>query len=135
MLKNYVPSRYQIEIEYRLEWDTSDDGGLTFPCDEKGEVKLDELTPSGKANYEYCVSHPNEYKRCAVLRKRVYRVCDPAHGECICGREVFLHNQYYGACQCECGRWYNLFGSEILPPEYWEEDIHDVENGGECGET
>jgi hypothetical protein len=27
-----------------------------------------------------------------------------------------------GACQCEnCGQWYNIFGQELIDPEYWED--------------
>ena len=36
---------------------------------------------------------------------------------------VYLYDRYRAACQCpKCGRWYNLFGQELLPPEMWEED-------------
>ena len=48
---------------------------------------------------------------------------EPAHGTCICGEEVSLWDQYYGACECpKCGRWYNLFGQELVAPEHWETD-------------
>ena len=44
-------------------------------------------------------------------------------GTCRCGETVYLHDQYRAACQCpKCGRWNNLFGQELLPPEMWEED-------------
>ncbi len=52
--------------------------------------------------------------------QRIYT--KPAVGRCECGAEVELRNQYMGACECSgCGRWYNLFGQELLPPEQWEQ--------------
>ena len=42
--------------------------------------------------------------------------------------DVELWDQYYGACQCpECGKWYNLFGQSLLPPDCWEEDPSEEE--------
>lgn len=37
--------------------------------------------------------------------------------------EYELVNQYQGACPCpKCGQWYNLFGQELINPQYWEEE-------------
>ena len=61
-----------------------------------------------------------ETKRQREIERQRRKIKDPAHGTCVCGSEVYLYNQYMGACECEnCGRWYNLFGQEIMPPEMW----------------
>ena len=47
---------------------------------------------------------------------------NPALGLCSCGKEVVLESDYNGAVQCECGKWYNVFGQELIDPKYWEDD-------------
>lgn len=48
---------------------------------------------------------------------------DPAIAECACGKQIALENEYLGACQCpKCGQWYNLFGQELVDPEYWNDE-------------
>ena len=52
---------------------------------------------------------------------------NPAVGLCSCSKEVILVGEhaegiYGGTVQCECGRWYNLFGQELRDPKYWEDD-------------
>lgn len=73
------------------------------------------------------MSHADEFEIAGELLHRSWRAHDPAHGTCSCGREVFLWDQYQGACECECGKWYNLFGQELVPPEYWHDDDDDYE--------
>ena len=122
MLKNYVPRSNHIETEYSLEFFRDRNGGCAFPCDENGNL-LPFACEAAKKNYEYCMNHPEEYTYSFNrVRKESYRVSDPAHGTCECGEEVYLYNQYMGACECpNCGRWYNLFGQELIRPEYWED--------------
>ena len=44
----------------------------------------------------------------------------PAEGICECGKTNRLEEDHLGACQCPyCGRWHNLFGEELEPPEKW----------------
>ena len=48
---------------------------------------------------------------------------EPDRGICVCGAEVYLDrdNSYLAAVQCpKCGKWYNLFGQELLPPDEWD---------------
>ena len=49
-----------------------------------------------------------------------------ARAICECGKEIELYAQYMGACECpHCGRWHNLFGQELLPPEQWGDTDYD----------
>lgn len=71
-----------------------------------------------------------------ILRREMYfdgfreRPC--AIGECKCGAEVPLMDQYMGACECPgCGQWYNLSGQELLPPEEWGYDGTPLEGDAE----
>ena len=38
-------------------------------------------------------------------------------GRCPCGRTVEV---LYDDTDCECGRYYNLFGQELIPPDQRE---------------
>jgi len=123
MIKNYKPSEMKTEITYSINFDRNAHGGATFPCDENGKI-LDNIdNPYAYENYKYCMDHPEEFVVYNQVRKRTHRYRVPATGTCHCGREIELFNQYCGACECECGQWYNLFGEEILPPSEWQEDI------------
>jgi hypothetical protein len=35
-------------------------------------------------------------------------------GTCSCGREIAI---LYDDSACECGRYYNLYGQELIPPD------------------
>lgn len=123
MIKNYVSAEHKTAVSYDLSFLYGEDhGGFCFPCDAAGNVlpfKNDDI----RKNYEYCMAHPEEFETFAKVTKYVNRYTEPAHGTCSCGNEVELYDQYYGACQCwKCGRWYNLFGQSLFPPEQWEMD-------------
>lgn len=121
MLRNYTPSERKAVREYELAFDDGENNGFGFPCDKDGNL-LPGLHECALNNYRECMAHPEKYVRWnkVITLKRSYT--EPAHGTCICGREVTLYDQYYGACECECGRWYNLFGQELVAPEYWQDD-------------
>lgn len=120
-IKNLVP-RTPIVIKTRKIVFTDEDGaGFCFDCDEKGNPKFP--CRAAQHNYAYAKSHPElfpvEFDE-LVVEKRVY--VEPAHGTCSCGAHVVLEDQYQGACSCPgCGQWYNLYGQELIPPEYWED--------------
>lgn len=119
MLENIVPAERRVEVERELCFYYNSEGGYAFPCDENGNV-LPTINRQARKNYEWCKAHEELFSRIFVdTRSRV--VTDPAHGKCKCGRDVYLVNEYMGACRCDCGKWYNLFGQELLPPEQWEE--------------
>ena len=121
MLRNLV-ERTPVEIvERTIEFTDAEGNGFSFDADERGNPIL--ANECAKHNYEYAIAHPEEYEIYdeLVVRRRTY--IEPAHGTCACGTEITLYDEYHGACECEkCGRWYNLFGQELLPPEYWENE-------------
>lgn len=109
------------EICFDLHGDPN--SGFVFNADESWEPSFDEnYKDIQMKNYNYCLSHPEEFKKRFHVRR--YHYIEPAVGKCICGREVELIDQYMGACECECGRWYNIFGQELLPPQCWEEEYY-----------
>ena len=124
MLRNYVPSEYHTVVEYELVFDDGHNNGFGFPCDATGKLlQREEENPCAHANMRRCLENPEKFVRFNKIIKYERSVRDNAHGTCVCGNEVELWDSYLGACQCEkCGRWYNLFGQELLPPENWEED-------------
>ena len=122
MLKNYTRGEWKTDRWYEINYDREDGSGFAFPCDEYGNPDPD-MNPAALKNLEWCRSHADEFVVAGeiVSRKNTYR--EPASGVCSCGHRVELWDQYMGACSCEkCGRWYNLFGQELLPPEQWEQD-------------
>ncbi len=127
MLKDFVRAEYRNVVEYELCFDDGENNGFGFPCDANGNVFPLEHE-AARNNLEWCMEHPEKFKRYNAVVRYSRRVKEPAHGICFCGEEVYLFDQYYGACQCpKCGRWYNLFGQEMLPPEYWEHDPSEEE--------
>ena len=122
MLRNFIPRQYKTRTEYALTYDDDHGNGFEFPCDANGNVRLD-MTEAALENLAYCRVHPEKFSRAGKVIRYDIPYIEPATGICICGHTVELYDQYQGACQCEnCGRWYNLFGQELLPPEYWEEE-------------
>lgn len=126
MLKNYRPQRAKTESFYELVFDDGHNNGFGFPCDRSGRVSED-LGQDAKDNIRYCLEHPEKFIRWNEVIRFENRYIEPARGTCSCGREVELWDQYYGSCQCDCGKWYNLFGQELVAPEYWETDPADEE--------
>lgn len=121
MLKNYVDKKYYTVTSYELVFDDGVFNGCGFPCDENGKL-FDDMNDAAKENYKWCMEHPEKFVRFNKVIKHERRTYDNPHGTCDCGNEVELYNEYMGACQCDkCGKWYNLFGQELLPPTEWEE--------------
>lgn len=121
MLRNITPSETKVVREYELAFDDGEGNGFGFPCDKDGNLMPD-LHECAVKNYHDCMEHPEKFRRWNKVVTYTRRYREPARGTCVCGREVELYDQYYGACECECGRWYNLFGQELLPPEHWQDD-------------
>ncbi|MGE4353520.1 MAG: hypothetical protein AB7D36_05500 [Oscillospiraceae bacterium] len=111
-------------VWYEREFTDKPHCGMGFPCDENGNVDVTSLNDAAAANYQDCINgkYPHFIDRGAVKITQHYTA--PAVGKCShCGREVELVDEYCGACQCECGQWYNMMGQELRPPEQWEEPI------------
>lgn len=122
MLRNITRPERKVRITYEISFmHKGGQSGFGFPCDREGN--LEPLNPDAKRNYDYCIAHPEEfpeqYNEIITIRQPY---TEPGRGDCICGRTVYLEDRYYGACCCDCGRWYNTFGQELLPPDQWEED-------------
>lgn len=127
MLENFVPRTPKEITEYHIEFMYERNCGLSFECDENGNIDFGN-NEAARKNYEYAMAHSEEYPYCFnKLVKSTRRYMNPAHGTCnCCGTEVYLENQYCGACECPtCGRWYNLFGQQLIDPEGWEDDEYD----------
>lgn len=121
MLKNIV-ARYPEEIiERTIEFTSSEGYGFSFSADEKGNPIFD--NEDQKSNYEYAINHEEEFDEQFdefIVRRRIYM--NPARGTCRCGTEVVLEDRYMGATSCPtCGQWYNIYGQELVDPEYWED--------------
>lgn len=123
MLKNYTPAEYRTVTEYELVFDDGRNNGFGFPCDREGRLlQSAEENPAAHENLMFCLAHPEKFERFNKVVKQKWQARENAHGTCSCGEEMELWDQHLGACQCpRCGRWYNLFGQELVPPEHWEE--------------
>ena len=125
MLRNITPREHKEIIEYRISFRYKDDpeAGFSFECDKNGTPHFE--YEEARKNYEDSIAHPERF--CVYNRFKVERrsYIEPASGDCICGKRIQLWDQYMGACECQCGRWYNLFGQELIHPRYWEDDGED----------
>lgn len=122
MLKDFKLGEWKTDYWYELAYDDGAFNGYGFPCDENGNPAPD-MNLDARKNLEWCREHPEKFVRAGkvVRHKNTYR--ENNSGICSCGTRIELWNEYQGACSCEkCGRWYNLFGQELLPPEQWESD-------------
>ena len=112
--------RTEVSIDYRLHFDRvgSPGSGLSFPCDEHGNVDVEKLAEAGRENYAACLAGTNGTRRQGVQRlEGVYR--HPAVGECACGAHVVLANF---TNTCNCGLDYNSSGQQLAPRSQWGEE-------------
>lgn len=122
VIQEYKPAEDVTVTKRELVFDDGRGTGFAFACDTNGQL-LPDACDAAVENYKFCMSHPKNFKRWnkIVTMSCVYR--EPASGRCACGEHIELIDIYRGACDCPyCGRWYNLFGQEILPPEKWEDE-------------
>ena len=111
--------------EYYIEFRYKDDpeAGFCFPALPNGEPDFSSMPPEAKANYEACLTDERLVQE--EFEPREYTYMNPAVGQCSCGNVVVLECDHSGAVQCECGRWYNLFGQSLIDPKYWYRDEDD----------
>lgn len=123
MIQNYTPRESREVTEYRVEFYYDANSGMSYPCDEHGNILRDQMAAAAISNYEDDLRHPERYPYCFnAVHKFTHRVSEPAKGTCHCGERIELYSQYMGACECpKCGRWYNIFGQELNPPKTWRD--------------
>lgn len=109
--------------EYHLVYESAHGYGYSFPCDKMGHVLLDECPypDTAKKSLAYCKAHPEKWSKngdvVTLIRHNRYGICP------YCGHKInFCGSGYMGAFDCECGKWYNRFGQELVPPEDWYDD-------------
>lgn len=86
----------------------------SFPCDANGNIDTkDDCYDDWKKDYEYCLSHPDEYRDSGVTECYEHYT-KPAIAKCSCGRITMLRD----ASMCRCGQWYNSLGQALEDPEY-----------------
>jgi hypothetical protein len=109
-------------VTYTIEFENKDNpnAGFCFPATSYGEPDFAMMSDEAIQNFKKCLIDDRLTEAEFKVDKHTYM--NPAIGKCICGAEVVLDSGYMGAVQCECGKWYNLFGQELRDPKYWEED-------------
>ena len=125
MLKIIKERTPEVIKEYYIEFKYKDDpeAGFCFPANRRGAPKFSSMPPEAIRNYEACLTDKRLTAGEFVTRTHTY--INPAVGLCSCGKEVILECDHSGAVQCECGRWYNLFGQSLIDPKYWYRDEDD----------
>lgn len=111
------------QFEYSREFDSVNypGSGYSFPCDAEGNITF--ACKEAKENFDMAISHPEILTDRGVVKRKISYI-EPAKGKCSCGNVIELIDEYLGACSCDkCNKWYNLFGQELLAPEFWEEDF------------
>ena len=125
MLKIIKERRPVKVVEYTIEYRYIDDpeAGFTFPATCHGDPDFSSMCPEMLANYNACLT--DKRLTGGECERHEWTYVEPALGLCSCGKEVVLEGGYEGATQCECGRWYNLFGQSLIDPKYWYRDEDD----------
>lgn len=94
--------------------DKADILGYSFPCFEDGTVDTNDSSyESWKQNYEYCISHPEEFDDAGVIIQSI-TVVEPATYLCSCGNDVDMVPFKDGLCWCyRCKQRYTLTGIPV----------------------
>ena len=92
-----------------------------FPATADGVISLQEMEEPAKENYA-AVSKNEAYVPRFEGRKFVFR--ERTRKCSRCGARVTLEGD---SCCRKCGKWFNGFGEEILPPERWQREWIDSE--------
>lgn len=95
--------------------------GFSFPCDESGDVKVNELNPEARKNYDNCLAGKGvEHGR---LEEYHHHYVTSSVGICDdCGEEVELTGFTNTCC---CGADYNMSGQRLAPREQWGEETNE----------
>ena len=99
--------------------------GFEYDADAEGNVVFNpEYEKAQRENYERLLTDEDYEAPQVITRRHSYRV--PTLAKCHCGAEIYLQDEYMGACECpECGRWYSISGQELKDPKYWGDVDYD----------
>lgn len=114
--------QYHEETHYALDFfKNSSDGeiGFSFPCDEKGRVRLGELSDHALDNLNRCLNDKSlGYKQ--RINTWSNRWVESAILRCDCGTRVYLHG-FTNTCP-KCGSDYNSAGQQLAGLSQWGEE-------------
>jgi hypothetical protein len=119
------PSQREFFVEHSLNYDTSSNGGFSFPCDAHGHVDLSSFSDAAKHNYQQCLDGMVGAIRAPYVSEREYSRLTQAIAECECGKQFEMDTDSEGLCYCHCGKCYNASGQSIRPRSEWEERYED----------
>jgi hypothetical protein len=119
------PSKREFFVEYSLKYNTSNNGGFSFPCDAQGHVDLSILSDAAKHNYHQCLDGMVGAIRAPYVQEREFSRLAMAIAECECGKQFHMDIDGEGLCYCHCGKCYNIAGQSIRPRSEWEERYED----------
>jgi len=115
--------RYERQFQYKADQYFNGkqfNSGYGFPVDKNGRLLSTEKPAQNNFNR---LPHDPEYIDFGVQELH-RKYMEPAVGKCSCGGKVVLDGSYMGVSQCGCcGKWYDMNGHEMNPPEQWEEPI------------
>jgi hypothetical protein len=118
-------SEREFFVEHSLNYDTSSNGGFSFPCDQYGHVDVDSLNEYAKHNYQQCIDGMVGAIRPPYVQEREFSRFTPAIAECECGKRFEMDMDSEGLCYCYCGKCYNAAGQSIRPRSEWQEIWYD----------
>ena len=108
---------------YGLVYEDVNRSGYSFPCDREGNILWEKISSptAAKKNLAYCKEHQEKWNVCGEVVTYTSR---SRYGICpFCGSKVYFDGSgYFGAFECECGKWYNRFGQELKNPKSWDWD-------------
>lgn len=120
-----IQSRKQVTVVSYVrtfDYEGSEGSGFAFDCDANGKVFVETLRPTGRANYEACLTGQVGSRKMVDrgVEKREHSYFEPAVCRCDCGARVVLHSSW--ANDCHCGREYNASGQLLAPRSQWGEE-------------
>ena len=118
-----------VEVEkrdYALVYEDRQGNGYSFHCDKHGAILWDKYSCPEITQKSLAVAKAKKWNGkngevVAVVSHNSYGICPK------CGRRIYFYGDgYFGAFECECGKWYNRFGQELKNPKSWDwDDDHD----------
>ena len=112
--------------EFRLVYEDKQGNGYSFPCDEEGNIRLEECHYPETIKKSLVKARSEEWEGkngevVTFISRNRYGICPQ------CGRRVYFGGSgwaaYMGSAECECGQWYNSYGQALKPPEDWEIEL------------